>query len=318
MNGSSLWGRNGGPISTILQGVDGRDLEVLLAVAETGSFHRAAAQLRLGQSAVSRRVRKLEDLLGVSLFERRTTGARLTHAGSEFVACSHEIMEDLKNAVNRAQAHGAAENGVLRIGTMAPLSCGPQRRLIDSLLSEHPDIRLHFVEAERQRLISMLSHRSLDAVLSIGKPLALNGDCFPVWISEVHVSLSGQHPLASATNVSWCEIANEAFLVSSSKAGPDIHDLIIRGVSTVGRTARIVRQHLSKEGILGLVGLGLGISILTEEIEAARYPDMAFVPISDCEPVPFSLGWRPENDNPALRRFISLARIEAKRNGVLS
>jgi len=58
-------------------------------------------KLHLGQSAVSRRVQKLEDLLGVSLFERRSTGARLTNAGSEFVACSSAIFENLKAANRR-------------------------------------------------------------------------------------------------------------------------------------------------------------------------------------------------------------------------
>ena len=52
------------------------DLEAMIVVAETGSFRKASALLSVGQSAITRRIQKLEDALGVSLFERRPTGAR--------------------------------------------------------------------------------------------------------------------------------------------------------------------------------------------------------------------------------------------------
>lgn len=68
-----------------------------------------------------------------------------------------------------------------------------------------------------------------------------------------------------------------------------------------------------------LVGLGLGVSLVADHWRGVTYPNVSFVPIGDVnEKVPFSITWRPENDNPALRRFISLARIEAQRNGALS
>ncbi len=68
-----------------------------------------------------------------------------------------------------------------------------------------------------------------------------------------------------------------------------------------------------------LVGLGLGVSLVADHWRGVSVSDVTFVPIgSEDETVPFTLSWRPENDNPALRRFLSLARIEARRTGVLS
>ena len=61
-----------------------------------------------------------------------------------------------------------------------------------------------------------------------------------------------------------------------------------------------------------------GISLVADHWRGVHYPNVAFVPIGEVdETVPFSITWRPENDNPALRRFLSLARIEAKRSGAL-
>ena len=70
---------------------------------------------------------------------------------------------------------------------------------------------------------------------------------------------------------------------------------------------------------MALVGLGFGVSLVADHWRGVSYPNVTFVPVGhEDETVPFSITWRPENDNPALRRFLSLARIEARRSGALS
>ncbi len=301
---------------TIVEKVDARDLEILLAVAETCSFRKAATKLHIGQSAVSRRVQKLEDLLGVSLFERRTTGARLTNAGSEFVACSSAIFENLKAAVARAQTAGIATGGKLKIGSMASFSNGPQRALIKTFVDRHPRVDLCFVECERQHMMTMLGHRTLDLVLSVGDPSPENGDGFVLVRAPVYLAVASSEPWAEAKQLEWSDVTDAPFLVSARESGPDIHDYIVRRSTALGRTVSIARHQVSRDGIMNLVGLGLGVTVVGDHAAGARYPDVRLVPIGDNENIPFSICWRPENDNPALRRFISLARIEAKKNGL--
>ena len=83
-----------------------QDLIVLLAVAETGSFRRAAIRLRIGQPAVTRRIQKLEDATGVSLFERRRSGAALTSAGTHFIARVRAIIDDIDAALVATHSAG--------------------------------------------------------------------------------------------------------------------------------------------------------------------------------------------------------------------
>lgn len=78
------------------------DLQVLSTFAETGSFHRAAKRLAVGQSAISRRIQNLEEFTGVSLFERRSTGAALTGAGRHFLKSMVMILADLEAALSQA------------------------------------------------------------------------------------------------------------------------------------------------------------------------------------------------------------------------
>lgn len=303
----------------IVQQLDARDLAVVLAVAEACSFRRAAARLGIGQAAVSRRVRRVEDLLGVSLFERGPAGTRLTFAGSEFVACASAVFENLNAAVTRAQTVAVGSEGMLRIGSMTSFSNGPQRRLLQTFMDRHPAIQLSFVECGRRRMMTMLGHRALDLVIASGEPDAADGDGLVLTHAPVYLAAASDGAWANARRLHWREIVDAPFIVSAREAGPDIHDYIVRRVTTFSKAVSITRHQISRDGVLNLVGLGLGVTIVGDHAVGARYPNVTLIPLGgEDDRVPFSLYWRPENDNPALRRFISLARLEAKRNGIVS
>ena len=93
-----------------------------LLVAEHLSFSRAAQVLGVRQSAVSRRVRALEDKLGVSLFERDSTGVRLTEAGRRFLERTRPALSEIDHAMKAAASAGRGAEGVIRIGILASVS----------------------------------------------------------------------------------------------------------------------------------------------------------------------------------------------------
>ena len=289
-------------------------LTTLLVVAETGSFHKAANALSIGQSAVSRRIARLENALGVSLFERRPSGATLTNAGKHFVVRARAIIEDLYTTVETARTAGVAGNGHLRIGLIASLSKGAVRTLVEAFVLDHADVDLCFEEADRSSLMTMLSHRTVDVVIASGEPAPETGDGHMLVREDIYLAVPANGPLANCEHLSWGDVADASFLVGAREPGPEIHDYIIRRVSDLGRPAHVRRQRLDREGIMNLVGLGFGVSLVADHWRGVQYPNVAFVPIGDeAERVPFSLTWRPENDNPALRRVVSLARVHARK-----
>ena len=299
--------------------IETRQLRNFLAVAERGSFRKAADHLELGQSAVSRRVQSLEETLGVSLFERRPSGARLTNAGTCFATRIRAILDDLDLAVSRARAAGIAANGQIRLGVIASLSRGPLRQIVERFLEAHRDVDICFVESERGDLLTLLNHRRIDLVYAAGEPEAEDDEALLVTRERIFLAVASNSRLARCDKLSWDQLQTATFVVSSREPGPEIHDYIVKNVSAVGHAAQVSRHRFGREGIMTLVGLGLGISLVADHWRGVDYPNVTFVPVGDAEEgVPFSMWWRKENDNPALRRFISLARIEAKRNGALS
>lgn len=296
-----------------------RDFEILLLVAEAGSFRRASSRLRMGQSALSRRVQRLEDALGVSLFERHPTGARLTLAGAAFATRMRAVINDLDAAIDAAHTAGVGRNGELKVGIIASLSRGALRDVVRQYVLDRPDVKVMFVEAERGELLTLLSHRRLDVVLASGRFPKVHGDSTVITEEPIYVAVHDADPLARRSRLSWDDVREAHFLVSATEPGPEIHEYLIQRLADLGHRPSVTRHRLGREGIMSLVGLGIGVSLVAEHWCGVRYPGVVFRLVgTPDEKIPFSLLWRPENDNPALRRFVSLARVHAKRNASLS
>lgn len=296
-----------------------RDLEIFSAVAETGSFRRAASRLGVGQPSVSRRIARLEDQIGVSLFERSASGTVLTGAGQQFAKSARKIRAEIEVAYSIAKAVSLATEGELKIGSTISFSDSIERDLIKTFSAHHKDVRLFFFEATREEMLRMLSHRELDVVFLSCAPIDENGDGLILKQERVFAAVPGDGVLAAKVGLAWSDLENETFLFSHRDAGPDVSSFVLRNLGD--RCVRSDFQHhdVSREVVMVLVGLGMGVSVIAEHATGVAYPNVSIVPIEDGRlTVPVSITWKPENDNPALRRFLSLARIEAKRNGVLS
>ncbi len=96
--------------------------------------------------------------------------------------------------------------------------------------------------------------------------------------------------------------------------GGAIHDRLITRLVQLGYSPWIERLDVGREALMNLVALGLGVSFTSEATVATQFPEVTFRPIADdAASIPFSAVWLPTNDNPAFRRFLSLARDMSKK-----
>ena len=141
------------------------DLKAFVQVVESGSLTRAAEALQVATSAVSRRIKDLEQRLGTQLLQRTTRQMRLTAAGENFHRRSVEILQALQEAEAEAGVQAAALSGPLRIA--APLSFGHSHLapiLID-FACEHPDLELDVDLSDR--MVDLVAE-GLDLAVRIG------------------------------------------------------------------------------------------------------------------------------------------------------
>jgi DNA-binding transcriptional LysR family regulator len=282
-------------------------------VSEQLSFRRAAAVLGIPQSAVSRRVRDLEDQLGVSLFERHSGGVRTTVAGSQFIERARKALLELDYAVKGAGRAGRGAEGHLRVGIFASIASGFAHDLLAAYSAEHPDVAIDVAECAPREQMARIKERRLDVAFITGIPTAPGFDFELLWHERVFVVVPIAHPLAAERDVLWSTLKNEHFIVSSDEPGPEIHDFIVKQLSELGHQPKVERYQVGRETLMVLVGLGLGLSLISEAGSAPSYPGVGFRPLADGENLlPFCAVWAPDSDNPALRRLLSMARTMSR------
>ncbi len=280
-----------------------------LLVAEHLSFSRAAQVLGVRQSAVSRRVRALEDELGVSLFERESGGVRVTEAGRRFFDRSRAGLAEIDFAIRSAGKAGCGGEGAVRIGILSSLSVGFLRDLLARFREEHAAVAVDILEGSTREHIAGINERRLDIAFVAGEPQAPRCDVAPLWQARVFIALPDGHPQAKATELCWDLLKDERFILSREAPGPEIHDFVIQRLASLGFSPSVERYHVGRETLMHLVALGFGISVMSETGTATKYPGVVFRPLpADQDLLPYSAIWLPGNDNPALRRLLSLAR----------
>lgn len=286
--------------------IEVRHLRYVIAAAERGSFRRAARALSVQQSAVSRRIRDLEDALGVSLFIRDHRGVHLTNAGRSFLGRARRAMTHIKHAAVDAASSGRGEVGAIRIGIFSSLACGFLADLLRTYAERNSAVRVDLVEGAPSTHVSAILQLQIDLAFLTGDPAAEGCEKMHLWSERIFVVVPTKHHLASRRKLSWQDLRGHHFIVSESDPGPEIHDFLVRHLADLGHHPSIQRQAVGRDNLMNLVAIGQGLTLTSEATTAARFPGVTYR-VLDGQVLPFCAIWSPQNDNPALRRLLSLA-----------
>ena len=284
-----------------------RHLRYFIAAAEHGSFRKAAAAIGVQESAISRGIRDLEDRLGASLFNRHSGGVQLTFAGHRFLQRARQIIRSLGEGAQDIAAAGRAENGCIKIGIYSSLASGFLTDLLNAYGARHGGVRIELIDGNPDEHIAAIRQLDMDVAFLTGGRDWPACDRTPLWTERVFVVLPNRHPLAVHDELTWFDLVDEPFIVSEAAPGQEIHDHLVRELAALGRHPEIQVQSVGRDNLLPLVAIGRGLTLVSEAMTVALLPGITYRPIIG-EMLPFSAVWSPKNDNPALRRFLSLAR----------
>jgi DNA-binding transcriptional LysR family regulator len=288
-----------------------RALQLATHVERHGSIRLAARSAKLSPSVVSRRIRGLEDELGVSLFERRPSGIKTTAAGARFLQAALRMFAELDGATGAARAAGSGLVGQLVVGTYFSASTGRLRDALLRFVGRHRRVELSVIEGDREHLLTDLRRGRTDVAILLGPHDEPGLDRLALWQEAGMVALPERHTLADAGLVLWQDLVGETFIVTSRGSGPEAR-ATVQSLFPDGHTARFAAHDVGREGMFNLVGTGLGVAVLAESASGASYPGVVFRPVGDetgptiAEAVAY---WDPKRDNPALRRFLAQLRV---------
>ena len=287
--------------------LDLQSFEQALVVLEAGSFRQAAQILAVQPSTVSRRIRALEETIGVSLFQRRTQGAQPTAAGREILQRARRVVDEARSIMRTGRLAGEGREGVLCLGVVASVAGGGARDLLKTFLDAHSGVELTIAEGRPRDHVGEVQALRMDATFVVGRPPAAGCVVETLWSEPIMVVLPEQHRLAGTEVIGWPELRNDRFVVSRMDPGPEIHDYIVQHLARLGHHPVIQPRTVGRDGLMALIGLGQGVSLVSGAEATVTYPGVVFRPLDD-DALPYSVVWSERNDNPILRRFMSLAR----------
>ncbi|WP_019139500.1 LysR substrate-binding domain-containing protein [Noviherbaspirillum massiliense] len=294
------------------------ELKYIVAVAREKHFGHAAEACFVAQPTLSVAIKKLEDELGVVIFERGGTEISMTPLGAQIVAQAERVLEQTAAIKEIAKQNKDPLAGPLRLGiiyTVAPYLLPP---LVKTMIEHVPQMPLVLQENLTARLVELLRQGELDAAI-MALPLPEQGLMIqPLYDEPFIVALPKHHPWANREAIDAHELKSETMLLLGS--GHCFRDQVLEvcpemsRFSTTGDGIARTFEGSSLETIRHMVASGIGITVLPQ----ASVPDMhakdgmlRYVPFKP--PVPsrrIVIAWR--------KSFTRRAAIEAVRQAVLA
>lgn len=235
--------------------MDARDLATFEAVARLGGMGRAARELNTVQSNVTQRVRRLEESLGVSLFERSRAGARLTPAGERLMPYATRV-DALLDEARRAARDDGAPRGTLTVGSLETTTALRLSPLLATYVQAHPGVDLVLRTGTTTEMVERVLARELEGAFVCGPVVHPQLVSTPTFTEELALlSAPAETTLATALRRPDLRLV---ILRAGCSYRQRLEELLARrGIVGLRRL-----EFGTLEAILGAVAAGLGITLM--------------------------------------------------------
>jgi LysR family hydrogen peroxide-inducible transcriptional activator len=255
-------------------------LRYFCAVAETGSFSRAAEQSHVAQPSLSQQIMKLEDELGARLFDRLGRSVRLTDVGKTFLPRARAVLRELEAAKGDVVESKDSVGGAICVGvipTVAPYFLPPHLTLFTR---EFPQAQLTVVEEITPVLLERLRAGTVDVAILALPIRGHEFDTFPLLTERLYAALPKKHALANRRSLSLKDLRKEPFLLL--RDGHCFRDTAVAACDRARLNPQIIFESGQFSSILGMVGTGMGVSIVPE-MAIEKHAQCRYVRIADNE-----------------------------------
>lgn len=271
-----------------------RDLKYLVALAELRHFGKAAQACFVSQPTLSMQIRKLEEELGVALFERAPRKVMLTPAGQDMVQRARRILAEVEQMKEAARRSKDPEAGSLRLGVFPTLGPYLLPHVVPQLRERFPQLELLLVEEKSDVLLQRLREGRLDAAL-LALPLH-DEQLHAQFLFEEPFVLAApvQHPLAQGEALSMDELSDETLLLLED--GHCLRDQALDVCRLSGAQEKAGFRATSLETLRQMVAAGVGVTLLPAlavHAPVAQPRNIRLVPFRDPPPSRrIALVWR--------------------------
>jgi len=240
-----------------------RDLKYIIAVAETRHFGKAAQQCFVSQPTLSGQIKKLEDELGVAIFERTNRSVEVTPVGEAILIHARQILEQADVITQLARAQQDPLAGALRIGAIPTLSPYLMPLILAPLKKRHPQMKLVLSEELTDTLLLRLHNHEIDAALLATPADEQDLESRPLFDEPFWVAYPSNHPFYTKQSITRRDLDNENLLLLSEG-----HCLASQAMEVCHMKERQTRGEMSDlrasslETLIQLVKADFGITLV--------------------------------------------------------
>ena len=253
-------------------------LRYFSAVADTGSFSRAAEKCHVSQPSLSQQIQKLESELGGRLFDRLGRSVRLTDLGEAFLPRARSVLHELSSAKDELTERLQSETGPVVVGAIPTIAPYWLASRLATFSRKFPKVHLTIAEEITPALLDRLRAGSVDlAVLA----LPIRGHEFethPLFAERLFAALPKTHKLARRPTVQLADLRRDSFLFL--RDGHCFRDTAVAACDRARLDPRVVFESGHLSSLLAMVGAGMGVS-LVPEMAVDKSKPCRFVRIAD-------------------------------------
>lgn len=293
------------------------NVQTFLALAQELNYRRTAERLSLDQSALTRRIQKLEQSIGFRLLDRTTREVSLTQAGQRFYEDNSHLMRAYEDAVLTARRIAEGKSGLLRVAYMAFAAT----ELMPSAMSRfrqvapHIDVKLQYIRTQEQKIA--LANGEVDIGYMIGPFDHPDFQSIQLTSEPLYVVTPRSHPLLLRPRITPADLAEHDIILGDMREWEEYRWRLKDMFSSEGVDLRVTLEASNTLALLGLVAAGLGITVYPEslisfvgrsvEVRQIMHPGFGSKTI---------LVWKRANRSPQVQAFVQVAKQLGSRQSV--
>lgn len=286
-----------------------RDLAYLVAVAEHLHFGRAARAVHVSQPTLSMQLKKLEETLGVQLFERSNKSVRLTAIGSDMVARARRMLDEAAQMKLAASAAHDPESGTLTLGIFPTLAPYLLPLLMPQITARFPKLRVQLVEEKTAALVEQLASGQIDAAMLA---MPVDHPAFAqraVFNEPFLLAAARSHPLSNRASVTMADLHHARLLLLED--GHCLRDQALAVCQLAGIAEATDFRATSLETLRHMVAASDAVTLMPELATRMVKDGLAYIPFAGTTPPQRAIGlyWRHKSARTGL--FEALAELTA-------
>jgi DNA-binding transcriptional LysR family regulator len=286
------------PVGAIETRLTIEQLRSFVAVAEELNFTRASRRLFIASSPLSRRIKALEEAVGVALFERGTRHVRLTSAGEQMLPLAREIIDRVRALAPTVQSHAAQSAECIRIGIPHGVHMSDRARVFEELRRAAPGHEFAVDAGMTTTLANRLVDRSLDLSFLHGTVDLSRFETLVIRDEPFGVMLPAAHPLAAHELVDASDLAGMTLVLVDTEPLPPQQLEICRFFEAVGAVPRLLRDVQAVSTVVGSSSSSFSILPVGEGSPCPGFfaaPDVVMRPLDGLDlTFTTAVAWLPE------------------------